>query len=75
MTKQAYISLDRDMDNKSVKHYLDERPRQFWFEVIPGLFGNQTMALTQEQCISVAIRNVVNYLPLVCGFMSVLFIL
>jgi len=44
MTKQAYISLDRDMAIHSEKHFLDTRPRHFWSEVVPGLFTTQHTA-------------------------------
>jgi len=37
ITKQAYISLDRDMVKQAEKHFLDAAPQHFWSEVIPSL--------------------------------------
>ena len=59
MTKQAYISLDRDMAIQSEKHFLDTRPRHFWSEVVPGLFNTQHTTMYPDHCASGAVRNIV----------------
>jgi len=48
ITKQAYISLDRDMVELPDNHFLDAAPRHFWSEVIPGHFNEEPVDICES---------------------------
>lgn len=54
MNQQAYLEIDKDMDEQSNKTMLDARITDFWLNVIPSLLSNETETEpeTTDQCVT-----------------------